>query len=54
MPHGRLQIGMTVTALDGVKRFVMQYGFQVRVLAPEAVRIEPREKLSQSLKIEDV
>lgn len=26
LPDGRLRIQMTVTALDGVKRFVMQYG----------------------------
>jgi predicted DNA-binding transcriptional regulator YafY len=29
---------MTVTALDGVKRFVMQYGRHAEVIRPEELR----------------
>lgn len=49
LADGRLN-RMTVTAFDGVKRFVMQYGSHARVLAPEGLRDEIREDLSQSLK----
>jgi predicted DNA-binding transcriptional regulator YafY len=35
---GRLKVTMTVTALDGVKRYVMQYGSHVEVLKPESLR----------------
>ncbi len=38
MPDGRLKLKMTVTALDGVKRFVMQYGAHAIVIKPEALR----------------
>lgn len=38
LPEGRLRMRLTVTALDGVKRFVMQYGQHVEVIAPEALR----------------
>lgn len=36
--NGGLKIRMRVTALDGVKRFVMQYGSHVRVIAPKKLR----------------
>ena len=45
LPDGRLQMRMTVTALDGVKRFVMQYGSHVTVVAPEALRQAIREEV---------
>jgi predicted DNA-binding transcriptional regulator YafY len=38
LPDGRLRMQMTVTALDGVQRFVMQYGRHVQVLQPEKLR----------------
>lgn len=38
LPDGRLRLQMTVTALDGVKRFVMQYGAHVTVTQPEELR----------------
>jgi predicted DNA-binding transcriptional regulator YafY len=38
MPDGRLKLKMTVTALDGVKRFVMQYGAHAEVIRPEELR----------------
>lgn len=49
LPDGSLRIRMTVTALDGVKRWVMQYGSHARVVAPEELRDEIREELSRSL-----
>jgi predicted DNA-binding transcriptional regulator YafY len=51
LPDGRLRLRLTVTALDGVKRFVMQYGAHAQVLAPEELRLEIREELSRSLKL---
>lgn len=42
---------MTVTALDGVKRFVMQYGCHVRVIGPKELRDEIREELLRSLEL---
>ena len=38
LPDGRLSMRMKVTALDGVKRFVMQYGSHVKVVQPEELR----------------
>ncbi len=38
MPDGRLVLRMKVTALDGVKRFVMQYGRHAEVIKPEDLR----------------
>lgn len=34
LPNGRLLLRMTVTALDGVKRFILQYGAHVKVVSP--------------------
>jgi len=42
---------MTVTVLDGMKRFVMQYGSHARALAPQELRDEIRDELSRSLKL---
>jgi predicted DNA-binding transcriptional regulator YafY len=47
MPDGGLRIRLRVTALDGVKRFVMQYGAHARVLAPEELRQSVREEISK-------
>jgi predicted DNA-binding transcriptional regulator YafY len=44
LPAGELLIRMRVTALDGVKRFVMQYGSHARVIAPERLRQEIQEE----------
>jgi len=38
LPRGELLISMKVTALDGVKRFVMQYGSHARVIVPDELR----------------
>jgi predicted DNA-binding transcriptional regulator YafY len=38
LPDGRLKLTMTVTALEGVKRFVMQNGAHAEVIAPEELR----------------
>ncbi|HWQ36033.1 MAG TPA: WYL domain-containing protein [Blastocatellia bacterium] len=45
MPDGRLKLKMTVTALDGVKRFVMQYGAHAEVTRPEELRQAIREEV---------
>ncbi|HLG15903.1 MAG TPA: WYL domain-containing protein [Blastocatellia bacterium] len=50
MPETRLRIRMTVTALDGVKRFVMQYGSHARALVPEELRHKISEELSRNAK----
>ncbi|HEX8183771.1 MAG TPA: WYL domain-containing protein [Blastocatellia bacterium] len=44
LPRGELLIRMKVTALDGVKRFVMQYGSHARVIASEQLRQAIREE----------
>jgi predicted DNA-binding transcriptional regulator YafY len=44
LPDGGLKLRMRVTALDGVKRFVMQYGAHARVIGPEALREAIREE----------
>jgi predicted DNA-binding transcriptional regulator YafY len=46
MPDGGLRVRMTVTARDGVKRFVMQYGSHARVVAPEALRLAVSAELN--------
>lgn len=51
LPDGRLRMRLTVTALDGVKRFVMQYGKHVTVVAPEALRQAIREEIATLLEI---
>lgn len=38
LPDGRLRVRMQVTAFDGVKRFVMQYGAHAEVIAPTKLR----------------
>ena len=38
LPGGELLIRLRVTALDGVKRFVMQYGSHARVVMPDELR----------------
>ncbi|HWP43462.1 MAG TPA: WYL domain-containing protein, partial [Blastocatellia bacterium] len=45
LPDGGLLIRMRVTALDSVKRFVMQYGSHARVIAPERLREMVREDI---------
>lgn len=45
LPDGRLRVQMQVTALDGVKRFVMQYGAHVEVIEPEELRQTIREEI---------
>jgi predicted DNA-binding transcriptional regulator YafY len=44
LPCGELLIRMKVTALDGVKWFVMQYGSHVRVIVPEQLRQAIKEE----------
>jgi predicted DNA-binding transcriptional regulator YafY len=51
LPGGRLRIRMTVGALDGVKRFVMQYGSHALVIAPEELCDEIREELTRNLRL---
>ena len=46
LPDGRLRMRLTVTALDGVRRFVMQYGRHVQVLQPEALRLAIKEEIA--------
>lgn len=46
-----LRTRMTVRALDGVRRFVMQYGSHARVLALEELSNEIRAQLSRNLKL---
>ncbi len=38
LPDGKLRMRMQVTALDGVQRFVMQYGSHVQVVQPAKLR----------------
>lgn len=38
LPDGCLILRMTVTALDGLKRFVLQYGAHARVISPPQLR----------------
>lgn len=45
LPGGELKLTMQVTALDGVKRFVMQYGRHARVIRPEALRQQIRAEI---------
>ncbi len=47
---GRLRMRMKVTALDGVKRFVMQYGSHVKVVQPEELRQEIRMEILEMQK----
>jgi len=47
LPDGRLRVRMQVTALDGVKRFVMQYGAHAAVIAPEELRQAIREEIEK-------
>jgi predicted DNA-binding transcriptional regulator YafY len=46
LPGGGLRIRMRVTALDGVKRFVMQYGSHARVLSPVELLESVREEVA--------
>ena len=45
LPDGRLRVQMQVTALDGVRRFVMQYGAHATVIQPEELRQTIREEI---------
>ena len=45
MADGGLRIRLRVTALDGVRRYVMQYGSHAEVIAPEELRREIREEI---------
>jgi predicted DNA-binding transcriptional regulator YafY len=45
LPDGRLILRMKVTALDGVKRFVMQYGAHAEVVEPEELRQAIRKEI---------
>ncbi|MCG3144747.1 MAG: hypothetical protein HONDAALG_02220 [Gammaproteobacteria bacterium] len=46
LPGGRLILRMRVTALDGVKRFVMQYGAHATVIRPDELRQTIREEIA--------
>jgi predicted DNA-binding transcriptional regulator YafY len=45
LPDGSLKLRMRVTALDGVKRFVMQYGAHAEVVKPATLRKAIREEI---------
>jgi predicted DNA-binding transcriptional regulator YafY len=45
LPDGGLHMRMRVTALDGVKRFVMQYGAHAQVIKPDELRQAIREEI---------
>jgi predicted DNA-binding transcriptional regulator YafY len=45
LPDGRLILRMKVTAVDGVKRFVMQYGAHAQVIKPEELQQAIREEI---------
>jgi predicted DNA-binding transcriptional regulator YafY len=47
LPDGRLILRMKVTALDGVKRFVMQYGAHATVTQPEELRRAIQEEFEK-------
>ncbi len=47
LPDGSLRMRMRVTALDGVKRFVMQYGAHAKVIKPEELRHAIREEIEK-------
>lgn len=49
LPDGGLLLRMRVTALDSVKRFVMQYGSHARVLAPEELRKTVNDEIKAML-----
>lgn len=49
LADGRLRLSLQVTALDGVKRFCMQYGAHVEVIAPAALRQAIREESERLL-----
>jgi predicted DNA-binding transcriptional regulator YafY len=51
LPDGRLILRMKVTALDGVKRFVMQYGAHAEVIKPEGLRQAIREDIEAMRRI---
>jgi len=51
LPDGSLRMRMRVTALDGVKRFVMQYGAHAQVIKPSELRDLIREDLVRMQKI---
>ncbi|NDD63303.1 MAG: WYL domain-containing protein [Acidobacteria bacterium] len=53
LPDGRLRLRMTATALDGVKRFVLQYGGHIRVLHPPELRDLVRAEIDAMGKIYD-
>ncbi|HYL99180.1 MAG TPA: WYL domain-containing protein, partial [Blastocatellia bacterium] len=42
---GELKLRMKLSALDSVRRFVMQYGSHVRVIAPEELRAAIRDEI---------
>lgn len=47
LADGRLKITVQVTALDGIKRFVMQYGSHVKIIAP----LELQEAIKSEIKL---
>ena len=49
LPNGKLRMRMQVTALDGVQRFVMQYGSHVEVIQPAILRQSIVSELSNTL-----
>lgn len=53
LPDGRLKICIQVTALDGVKRFLMQYGAHVEVVEPEELRQSIRQECAAMLTLYD-
>lgn len=46
LPNGSLKLKLQVTALDGIKRFIMQYGSHIKVVAP----LELREMIKLEIK----
>ncbi|MBK6797762.1 MAG: WYL domain-containing protein [Acidobacteria bacterium] len=50
-PDGSLILKMKVSALDGIKRFVMQYGGHAKVLKPEELKIAILEEANLMITI---
>jgi predicted DNA-binding transcriptional regulator YafY len=47
LPDGELKVRLQLTALDGIKRFVMQYGSHVRVIAPLELQQAIKSEINQ-------
>lgn len=44
LPDGAVRLSMRVTSLDPIRRYVLQYGSHVRVVAPDQLRRDVREE----------